>query len=274
MKQPQVRTEQDAAGALDAAQRVVEVHRRLAGFLAVGQSLAQIDAFVADTLRELGAKSCFHRYAPGRMPPFPSQACLSLNDCVVHGTAGYTTKPLAPGDLLKIDVGVAYKGWIGDAAWTYSIGEPSADAARLMQAGKESLRRGIAQLGPDKPYAEWARAVQICVETEHGLHLVRGLGGHGYGRSLHAEPFISNNLPDPWESWPEASRVPVPGELIAVEPMLAIGTGQTRQKPRDWPIFSADGSLTVHYEHDVLITDTGNRVLTEGLDELDDVITR
>jgi methionyl aminopeptidase len=274
MKQPQVRSPSDEAGAHDAAQMVVEVHRRLSGFLAHGQTLAQIDAFVGRTLADLGAKSCFYRYAPGRMPPFPSQACLSVNECVVHGTAGYTAAPLKGGDLLKIDVGVAYRGWIGDAAWTYSLGPPGPDAARLMKAGKDALRVGIAALGPRRPYMDWARAVHQCVEGTHGLHLVRGLGGHGYGRTLHAEPFISNNVPDPWESWPEGTRVPVPGELIAVEPMLAVGTGQTRQKAREWPIFSADGSLTAHYEHDVLITPEGSRVLTHGLEELEDVILR
>jgi methionyl aminopeptidase len=271
---PPVRTKADEAAAYDAAQKVVEVHRRLEGFLTHGQTLAQIDAFVGRTLEDLGCRSCFYRYAPGRMPPFPSQACLSVNECVVHGTAGYYAEPMKTGDVLKIDIGVTHRGWIGDAAWTYVFGEKTPEVARLCEAGKASLRLGIEQLRPDRPWLEWARAVQGCVERDYRFHLVRGLGGHGYGRSLHAPPFVSNTVPRAPFEWPEATHFPVPGTLVAVEPMLAVGTGETRQKPKDWPIYSADRSMTVHYEHDVLITDHGPRVLTEGLDELNDLITR
>lgn len=266
--------ENEAEHASVSAQKVVSVHRRLTEFLRVGQTLAQIDAFVAQTLEELGSKSCFKGYRAGRLPPFPSHACLSVNDCVVHGTAGYYEKPMAPGDLLSVDVGVSYRGWMGDAAWTYSFGEPNEDARRLMDAGKDSLRLGIEQLHPDNTYLAWAQAVQGCVEGERGLHLVRGLGGHGYGRKLHAPPFISNVVPRSPIEWPEGSKRCEPGTLLAVEPMLAIGTNATEQGQGKWPIFTADGSLSVHYEHDVLITEGGPRVLTEGLDELNDVIDR
>lgn len=85
---PPVRTEKDEAAAYDAAQKVVETHRRIAAFLHTGQTLGEIDAFVGKTLADIGGKSCFLKYSPGRMPPFPSHACLSVNDCVVHGTAG------------------------------------------------------------------------------------------------------------------------------------------------------------------------------------------
>lgn len=274
MARPPVRTPADESAAYDAAQKVVEIHRRLTGFLAIGQTLAQIDQFVGQSLQDLHAKSCFFKYRPGRMPPFPSQACLSLNDCVVHGTAGYYTAPLKPGDLLSIDIGVAYRGWMGDAAWTYAFGSRTPEIARLCEAGKESLRLGIEQLRPDKPLIEWARACQVCVENDYGYHLIRGLGGHGYGRSLHAPPFVSNVVPSFPGEWPDATTVPTPGTLIAVEPMLAIGTGDTFQEHGTWPIYSADRSMTVHYEHDVLITEDGNRVLSEGLEDLDDLITR
>ncbi|MEQ8770488.1 MAG: M24 family metallopeptidase [Phycisphaerales bacterium] len=274
MSRPPVRTPADADAAYAAAQRVVEIHRRLSEFLAHGQTLAEIDAFVGGSLADLGCKSCFFKYAPGRMPPFPSQACLSVNDCVVHGTAGYRAEPLVEGDVLKIDIGVSYRGWIGDAAWTYVFGQPTPEVVKLCEAGKESLRRGIATIGPDTELIEWARAVQGCVHDDYGFHLIRGLGGHGYGRKLHAPPFVSNTVPASSFEWPESRSCPEPGTLIALEPMLAVGTGQTTQAPRSWPIYSADGSMTVHYEHDVLVTESGNKLLTEGLDDLEDVITR
>lgn len=258
--------------AFDAAQRVVETHRRVSAWLRPGLTLGEIDTFVAETLDDLGCKSCFFRYKPGRIPPFPSHACLSVNDCVVHGTAGYRLEPLEEGDLLKIDIGVKCRGWVGDAAWTYSFGEPAPEVRRMMECGKEALRRGIEVLHPDNTWRRWAEVVQGYVEEECKLHLVRGLGGHGYGRSLHAPPFISNVVPLRHDDWPDANRPCWPGTLVAVEPMIAIGTGRYAQAKRQWPIFTADGSMSVHYEHDVLVTEEGPRVLTEGMDELPDVV--
>lgn len=266
----------DAAHA--AAQRVVETHHRLSEFLRAGQTLADIDRFVAATLEGLSCRSCFLGYRAGKSPPFPSHACLSVNDCIVHGTAGYYTSPLKRGDLLKIDVGVAHRGWIGDAAWTYCFGEPAPEVRRLMECGKESLRRGVRELRPGNTYIAWARAVQGHVEKECGFHLVRGLGGHGYGmagkgnKGLHKPPYISNVVPAVWGEWREAHHPCEVGALLAVEPMIAVGTGKTRHDEREWPIFTADGSLSVHYEHDVLITENGPRVLTEGLEDVNDVI--
>jgi len=269
-----VRLSREVDAAAAAALKVVETHQRLSAYLARGQTLAHIDSFVARTLDELGCKSCFRGYRVPRMPPFPSHACLSVNECVVHGTAGYLTRPLEEGDVLKVDIGVTYHGWIGDAAWTYSIGRPTDQVRRLMDAGKNALALGVKQLHPDHTYMEWARTVQHHVERECGFHLIRGLGGHGYGRKLHAPPFISNVVPTFNGEWPDGMRRCEPGTLVAVEPMIAIGTGQTSQGANEWPIFTADGSLSVHYEHDVLITPDGPRVLTSGLEQIDDVIER
>lgn len=272
MRHPPRLNEDEAAQAYAAAQKVVEMHRRLVEFLATGQTLGQIDAFVGETLERMKCRSCFRGYRPGGLPPFPSNACLSVNECIVHGTAGYYTERLKPGDVLKIDIGVSYRGWIGDAAWTYSFGEPTPEIRKLLDAGKDSLREGIKQLRPGNTYKAWAKAVQDLVEAERGLHLVRGLGGHGYGRKLHTPPFVSNVMPTYPGEWPDSDRPCEPGVLVAVEPMIAIGTARTSQAPQSWPIFTADGSLASHHEHDVLITEDGPRVLTEGLDDLPDVI--
>ena len=265
-------SERDAERARASAQKVVEVHRRLAEFVRVGKTLAQVDDFVARTLDDLGCRSCFLGYRMPRSPAFPSHACLSLNSCVVHGTAGYTSAPLAPGDLLSIDIGVRFEGWIGDAAWTYAMQERGEEAERLMACGRESIRVGIEALQPGEKLIEWARAVQKCVENGYGFYLTRGLGGHGYGTALHTPPYISNVVPNYPGEWPEAGVRCEPGMLVAVEPMIAVGTGASTSKPRQWPVFTADGSLSVHYEHDVLITDDGPRVLTEGLEDLPDVL--
>jgi methionyl aminopeptidase len=267
---PITRAEEDLAYA--AAQRVVDTHRRIAAWLRPGVTLIQIDAFVAKTLEELGCRSCFLGYQVPRSPKFPSHSCLSVNDCVVHGTATSHVQPMANGDLLKIDIGVFYQGWVGDAGWTYCFGDPSPVVRRLMNCGKESLRRGVQQLRPGNTWLAWAKAVQGYVEGECGFHLVRGLGGHGYGRKLHAAPYVSNTVPTYPGEWPDAHQPCRPGTLVAVEPMIAARTGETVHEPREWPVRTADGSMSVHYEHDVLITESGPRVLTEGMDDLRDVI--
>jgi len=270
--------QRDIDDAYAAAQCVVTTHRRLADSLRVGQTLAQVDQFVARTLEDLKCKSCFLGYKVGRKPPFPSHACVSVNDCVVHGTAGAYLKPLKPGDVLKVDVGVWHRGWVGDAAWTYVIKEMTPDVNRLTDCGKESLSKGIEQLIPANSYLAWAQTVQRIVEGSaqeggYGFHLVRGLGGHGYRfKRLHDTPYVSNVVPTYPGEWPDALTRCEPGTVIAVEPMIAIGTGVTKETLKEWPVFTADGSLSVHYEHDVMITPEGNRVLTEGLETLPDLV--
>lgn len=272
MTTPLVTRETDIETAAHAAQCVVETHLRLADWLRCGQTLAQIDTFIAEQLADLSCKSCFLGYKAGGSPAFPSHACLSPNACIVHGTAGFTTEPMRPGDLLSIDIGVTYHGWIGDAAWTYAFEEASDAALRLMRCGRESIALGVAQLRPENCYIDFARAVQECVEGEYGYHCVRGLGGHGIGRKLHQPPFVANNVPTHQSEWPDAYTRCMPGTLLAVEPMIAIGTAQISQRGKEWPIFTADGSLSVHYEHDVLITEGDPRVLTAGLTELPDIV--
>jgi methionyl aminopeptidase len=127
---------------------------------------------------------------------------------------------------------------------------------------------------PQRPLIDWAKAVQQHVEKECRFHLVRGLGGHGIGRTLHGAPFISNVVPTYPGEWQEAWKPWVPGMLVAVEPMITVGTTETTTHGRDWPIWSADGSMAVHYEADVLITADGPRNLTAGLFDLPDVIAR
>jgi methionyl aminopeptidase len=262
------------SAAYAAAQCVVETHRRLSQFLAVGQTLPQIDRFVALTLSRLKCHSCFLNYRVPGSPPFPSHACLSVNHCVVHGTHDYYSQPMKEGDVLKIDIGVMHQGWIGDAAWTYVFGRPTDEVAKLCQSGKEGLARGIQAMQPGSPIREWAKAVQGCIEDEFGMHLVRNLGGHGYGRKLHTDPYISNVVPPRRGDWPDGDRHFKPGMLIAVEPMVAAGTGKPQMNPGTWPVYTGDGSQSVHYEHDVLITEDGPRVLTEGLEAIEDVILR
>lgn len=262
--------EVDAAYA--AAQKVVETHHALVQVMSIGMTLAEIDLEVAKILHRLGCRSCFLHYKPRGMTPFPGHSCLSVNDCIVHGHPGAHKEPMRAGDVLSVDIGVTYKGWIGDAAWTYAFGHASDENMRLMQCGKDALARGIEKLQVGRPWIDWAREVQTVVEKEYGYHCVRNLGGHGYGKKLHAPPYISNTVPLSPLEWPEANKPAEAGTLVAVEPMVAVGTGQRRESARKWPIFTADGSMSVHYEADILLTDKGPRNLTEGMTDLPDII--
>lgn len=267
-----VTASRDIEAAQAAAQRVVQTHQRLVEFLRAGQTLAHIDAFVGRTLEELDCRSAFLNYKIHSHPPFPSHSCLSLNDCIVHGTHDLTARPLVSGDVLSIDIGVVHHGFIGDAAWTYAIESASEEAIRLMQCGRECLRRGLAALRIGRPLIDWAKAVQGHAEKECGFHLIRGLGGHGYGRKLHGPPFVANVLPAYHSEWPDAWKLLKPGMLMAVEPMVAAGTAFYRNDGNKWPLFTQDGSLAVHYEADVLMTSDGPMDLTEGMQQLPDVV--
>ncbi|MCZ6836058.1 MAG: type I methionyl aminopeptidase [Planctomycetota bacterium] len=267
-----VTAQPDIQGATLAARRVVQTHEALVDFLKTGQTLAQVDEFVAETLKKLDCRSAFLRYRIPGHPPFPSHSFLSINDCIVHGTQDLIDDPLKPGDIFSIDIGVIHKGWVGDAAWTYAIEHASDEARALMDCGKESLRLGIEAIKPGRPLIDWAKAVQGHVERECGFHLVRNLGGHGYGRKLHGPPFVSNVVPVNRHEWPDAFKVFEPGMLIALEPMLSTSTGETFSRSRTWPIYTTDGSLSVHHEADVMVTEDGAENLTAGLYDLPDVV--
>lgn len=267
-----VTASRDIEAAHAAAQRVVRAHERLVEFMRAGQTLAEVDAFIARTLRDLDCRSAFLSYSMQGHPPFRSHSCLSLNSCIVHGEHLTTKEPLKPGDLISIDIGVYHHGFVGDAAWTYAIQEASESSLALMRCGREALQRGIAAMQPGRPLIDWARAVESYVEKECKFHLVRGLGGHGYGRKLHGPPFVSNVVPKYRGEWPDAWMLFKPGMLLAVEPMIALGTHYIKTDQKAWPIYTADGSPAVHYEADVLITEDGPRDLTEGMQDLPDIV--
>lgn len=270
---------QEADMARESARRVVIIHQRVVEMLREGVTLAQVDSFIGKQLEELKAKSSFLGYRQSVATPlFPGHACLSVNECVVHGTVGYHTAPLKPGDVLKIDVGVNYRGFMGDAAWTYAIREQTDESRRLMECGRRSLEVGVPALRPGNTYLAWAQAVQPLVEEKYGFHLVHGLGGHGLGRKQHDRPYISNVVPPPGREreWPDGQTPCMPGHYVAVETMIGVGTGEIvehRSRGRqDWPVLMADGSMSVHYEHDVLITEQGPETLTADLANQPDIV--
>lgn len=267
-----VTASRDIDSALAAAQCVVRAHERVVEFLRAGLTLPEVDEFVARTLADLDCRSAFLHYSMQGHPPFKSHACLSVNEVIVHGEHDTLKRPLQAGDILSLDIGVHHHGWVGDAAWTYAIESASQDALAMMQCGRESLRRGIAAMQAGRPLVDWAKAVQQYAERECGFKLIRGLGGHGYGRKLHGPPFVSNVAPRTHAEWPDAWTKMKPGMLLAVEPMIALGTEYIKTDGKKWAIRTADNSLAVHYEADVLVSEEGPRDLTEGMQDLPDIV--
>lgn len=254
-------------GVQAATDKVVEMHRRLVEFIREGHHLAEVEAFVIKNLADMRCKSAFHMYQRGRLK-FPSHACYSVNNCIVHGTAAFPYEhQLRRGDVLKIDIGISYQGWIGDAAWTYVIGEMTEEARRLMDAGKAALALGIPTVKAGASVNDWAAAVQ-SVEQTHRVHMVESLGGHGVSRKLHDVPYIPNRVDPQYENLKFQ-----PNTMVAVEPMIALGTHKIMGKRDSWPIYTADGSKSAHFEHDLFIGTSETIVLTKGLEDLPEVLS-
>jgi len=183
---------------------------------------------------------------------FPKSICTSLNDVVVHGIPDNTK--LKDGDIISIDIGVNYKGYHSDSAWTYKVGEVDSDKEYLMQWTKKALYAGIEAVKPENKIGDISRAIQN-VAKEHHLGIVKELVGHGVGSSLHEAPEIPNY---------HAYDGPIlkAGMTLAIEPMLNFGSSDIIMSEDGWDIRTIDGSPSAHYEHTVLVTESGYEILS------------
>ncbi len=184
---------------------------------------------------------------------FPKSACISLNNEVVHGIPSKRT--IQDGDLVKIDVGVNYQGYIADAAKSFAVGVVSDAAKKLMAVTKQALQKGIAQAQKGKRISDISRAVQTVVE-KNGFSVVRELTGHGVGESLHEEPMIPNFVTT--GDNPEIQ----PGMVFAIEPMVNSGDYDVFTAEDGWAILTKDGSLSCHFEDTIAVLEHGNINLT------------
>ncbi len=187
---------------------------------------------------------------------FPYALCCSLNEEVVHGFP--SKRVLVQGDILSIDFGVKYQGFYGDTARTFPVGDISEGAARLLDVTRESLHKGIAQAKPGNDLYDISRAVQECVEAQ-GFSVVKRFVGHGIGRLLHEKPEIPNYVPK------NCSRLPLkPGMVLAIEPMVAMGSDQVEILSDGWTAVTKDRSLSAHFEHSVAVTKDGPIILSQA----------
>jgi methionyl aminopeptidase len=220
--------------------------RRLAG---PGVTTADLDAFAEAKIKAAGGIPAFKGYRG-----YPATICASVNDQVIHGIP--SRRALADGDVLSIDVGALVDGFYGDAAITVPVGAISDGAARLLRVTEESLYRAIAEARIGNRVSDIGHAVQRHVEA-NGFSVVREFVGHGIGQSMHEEPQIPN-FGEPGHG-PRLAE----GMVLAIEPMVNMGTAAVRVLDDGWTAVTRDGSLSAHFEHTVAVTTSGPVVLTD-----------
>ena len=220
----------------------------LKGKARAGVTTADLDASAERFIRSQGGEPAFKGYRG-----FPGSICASPNSMVVHGIPG--PYKLRRGDILSLDVGVILDGWVADAAITVPIGNVTPMAKKLLVTTREALFEAVEQCRPGNRLGDVSNAVQTRVEAD-GFSVIRALVGHGIGRDMHEDPQIPNfGQPD---TGPQLEE----GMVLAVEPMVNVGTYPIRVADDNWSVFSQDGSLAAHFEHTVAITAEGPRILT------------
>ncbi|MEN6364254.1 MAG: type I methionyl aminopeptidase [Rectinema sp.] len=225
-----------------------ELFSRLRPMVKPGASPLDLDASARNFIEQAGGRPAFLDYEG-----FPATLCFSVNDTVIHGIPG--KRLLEEGDIVGIDTGVDLNGYFSDAAVTWPVGKVSPEAEKLMSVTRECLVRGIAAAKQGARIHDISRAV-FSLATASGYGVVRQYCGHGVGVEIHEDPQIPNYVsagPNP--------RI-LPGMVLAIEPMINLGTGDVRVLGDDWTVVTMDGKISAHYEHTILITQNGPEALT------------
>lgn len=216
-----------------------------------GVTTAELDAAAEEVIRKHGAIPTFMG-VPGKYP-YPASICASINEQLVHGIP--SKRKLQEGDIISIDCGSTFEGFVGDSAFTMGVGKISSLAQRLIEVTEQALEIGIRQLRAGNRVGDVSAAIQSHVEAA-GFYVTREYTGHGVGRQMWEGPQVPNY------GIPGRGMLLRQGMCIALEPMVLVGTSQTRVLLDQWTVVSADGSLTAHWEHSVAITDGDPLILT------------
>lgn len=245
-----LKSDQEIALMRRAGQIVALTLSRLADAAAPGITTRELDRIAEATIRSFGAVPSFYK-----LYGYPANICASINDEVVHGIPG--DRALQAGDIVSFDVGATVDGMIADGAATVGVGPISGDAEDLLQATREALHRGLAQIRPGNRVSDISAAVQQYVES-HGYSVVRKLVGHGVGRDMHEPPHVPNFVDGRDAASPEL----LPGMTLAIEPMVNQGAWQVVQDDDGWTYRTSDGALSAHFEHTIAVTGEGYEILT------------
>lgn len=227
---------------------VVEALDLAESLIKPGISTLKIDKAIERFIESKGAKAAFKGYNG-----FPASSCISVENEVVHGIPGNRT--LKEGEIVSVDIGVYYQGFYGDSARTIAVGEISTDKQKLMDVTKSSLQKGVNKASSGARLSDISHAIQKTVEAAN-YSIVRDLVGHGIGRKLHEDPQIPNY------GNPNAGPRLRAGMVLAIEPMVNMGTYKVKTQSDDWTVVTADGLPSAHFEHTVAVTDNGPDILT------------
>lgn len=232
----------------EAGKVVAYTHLVLKDMIKPGITTRELDEVAEKIIRKHGAIPAFKGYGG-----FPGSICTSINEQVVHGIPGEII--LKDGDLISIDIGTIKNGFFGDAAKTHPVGNVSEQVMQLINVTRDSFYEGLKYCKQGYRLSDVSHAIQTFVEANH-FTIVRDYGGHGIGTSLHEDPHINNfGLPG------KGPRL-TPGMVLAIEPMVNVGTHAVRVLSDRWTVVTTDGSLSAHYEHTVAITDGEPALLT------------
>lgn len=232
----------------EAGHIVFLTHQYLKPFIKAGITTKELDKLAEDFIISHDATPSFKGYEG-----FPSALCISINEEVVHGFP--SNRKLKNGDVVSIDIGACYKGYHGDSAWTYAVGEVDLDKAYLMEHTEKALYEGIKQVKIGNHIGDIAHAIEEYAKLHH-LGVVKELVGHGVGTSVHEDPEVPN-----YGTKGTGPRLRA-GMVIAIEPMLTLGSPDVYIDDNDWTVISEDGSCAAHYEHTIAVTEDGVLILT------------
>jgi methionyl aminopeptidase len=233
---------------------VGKAHQALKDMVNAGVTTQELDDVAEEAVRSTGAVPAFKGYHG-----YPATACVSVNEQVVHGIPG--DRPLVEGDIVSIDLGAKLGGYFGDQAVTVAVGQVSEDVAQLMKVTRESLHKGIAGARDGNRLSDISGAVQEWVE-QFGFSVVKQFVGHGIGRKLHEDPPVPNYVPV--ERNPRLKK----GMVLAIEPMVNLGSADVVVAEDGWTASAIDGKASAHFEHVIGITDGDPDILTMTEDEL------
>ncbi len=223
-------------------------HQYLKPYVKEGITTKELDRLAEEFIRSQGATPSFKGYEG-----FPATLCTSVNQQVVHGIPG--NYRLKNGDIISIDIGACYKGYHGDSAWTYAVGEIDEEKKYLMEHTEKALFQGLAQIKPGNRIGDIGHAIETYAK-EHHLGVVEELVGHGVGTNVHEEPDVPNY------GRPGTGPLLREGMVIAVEPMLNLGSKEICMLDDDWTVETMDGSPSAHFEHTVAVTKDGYQIMT------------
>jgi methionyl aminopeptidase len=233
------------------ARLVSKTLTEVAKILRPGKDTLSIDKMIGEFIRDHKAIPSFLNYQGS----YPFNSCISVNDVVVHGFPN--KKELNEGDIVSVDIGVILNDWHGDHAYTFAIGDPGAEVMQLIQVTKESLYKGIEKAIVGNRVGDIGFAIQEHTEKKHGYGVVRDLVGHGLGRNMHEGPQVPN-----YGKRGSGSKLK-DGLVLAIEPMINLGTKEVYTDKDGWTVRTKDGKASVHFEHDVCVRKTKADILSD-----------